>query len=231
MQLGPIVLTLRAANTRFNNNIGGAAELDLALKNTLTTDMAFVIPLLDSAKASTQINEVVQVLTERFGVVVALKNDSTQKDHTGLIAFDLLHATRAEIWKAIYGGYVDTNLKDVSPISYVGGKLLGIDRGYLWYQFEFQYSYTIDNLYCSETNTSGDGVNVDLSTIDDFNTIYTNIILTPSADLPYTRDLPLDDNFPDVVLPDVAQWIDFTNNPDDGPFSIAFGSGFDIDKT
>ena len=59
-----------------------------------------------------------------------------------------------------------------------------------------------------------------------FNTIYANFILSPSADLPHDGELPLSDGFPDVALPDMAVWIDFTENPDAGSFGRGFASGF-----
>lgn len=63
-----------------------------------------------------------------------------------------------------------------------------------------------------------------------FNTIYMNLIQSPSADLPYTDELPLPDNYPDVSLPDMANWIDMTDHPDDGGYSRSFGQGFNTFK-
>ena len=71
----------------------------------------------------------------------------------------------------------------------------------------------------------------------DFNTIYMQLINTPDARIPYLNDfgedgdMPYDDNFPNVALPDMANWIDFTTNPDAGSFAEAFTSGFDVDYT
>ena len=63
----------------------------------------------------------------------------------------------------------------------------------------------------------------------DFNTLYANIILAPSSRLPYneTSNLPLNDNFPDVELPDAAAFIDLTLNPFGGAFGKGYGQGYD----
>jgi hypothetical protein len=233
MKLGPIVLKLRAANTRFNNFIGGAAELETALSNTLRKEMAFVIPLNDATSGgNTQGNTVFQYITERFAIIAAISNDSSAKDKTGLTAYDNVNDIRAEFLSAIYG-WKPTGAYD--PIIYMGGKLLGLDRAYLWYQFEFEYKEEISNGYCFETNTNTDGVAPDGNPLDrqafpDFDTLYVNYKLAPSADLPYEGSLPLDDGFPDVSIPDNAQWIDFKENPDDGSFFKSFASAFKIDK-
>ena len=48
--------------------------------------------------------------------------------------------------------------------------------------------------------------------------------------MPYTGDLPLADGFPDVKLPDMAQWIDLTENPNAGSYGRGFADGFDFYK-
>ena len=238
MELGRIVLFLRHKNTRFGNLIAGAAELDLALKGTLQKQMGFVIPLNDVASTNTETAGISQIITEKFAVIVALQNDTTQKDKTGLISYDQVHDVRAEIFKAILG-YQFEDAESV--VSYVGGKLLGINAGYLWYQFDFQYDIRIQNYYDPETNTGIDGIDIDISsgtdvvvydengnpvirrlTVHDFDAIYTQYKITPSADIPYTGDLPLSD-------PDMTQIVDLTNNPKDGSYMRGFGLGFNID--
>ena len=61
-----------------------------------------------------------------------------------------------------------------------------------------------------------------------FRSIYMQLLESPSADLPYTGDLPRADNYPNVTLPNMANWIDMTDHPDDGAFTRAFSRAFDI---
>ena len=136
MRLGPIAIKLRLANTRFETRVAGATELELAVNNTLSKDSAFVVPIADDCPKNQYDNHINQTITERFGVVVALANDSTDKDKTGITAFDLIHEVRNEIHKAILGWM----LQDAeSIIFYRGGRILGNHRAYLWYVFEFEY--------------------------------------------------------------------------------------------
>ena len=124
MRIGPIVLKLRLAQTRFGNRIGGTAELDLAKKYTLTNEMAFVVPIMETCKENEYDSGINQKITEQFGVIVALKNDTYQQDKSGLTAYDQLHDTRSEIFEALLGWEVSWA---ESLIYYAGGSIL-LDR-------------------------------------------------------------------------------------------------------
>jgi len=212
MRLGLIVAKLKDAGTTFGNLIGGAAEYGLAVEETLQTDMAFVIPLMDTAKAQSNDFGINQKITERFGVVVALKTDISQADKIGFKAYDRLHEIRAEIWSAILGWQMD-DMEDM--VTYVGGRLLNITRAYLWYQFEFMSSFRIDD---------DDGVSME--DLDNFNTIYGQFIMSPSANLPVETALPAS-----TSIVDMAVSLDLTSNPDvDGGFDRGFHIGFDTYK-
>ena len=137
MRLGLIVAKLIAASTRFEDRIGGAAELELAWDATLKKDTAFVVPLSEGASPNTGDVVIKQKLTERFSVVVAIANDSSDKDKVGFAAYDSLHAVRAELWSALLG-WVMPDVEDM--VSYVGGRISKIHRGYLWFQFDFECS-------------------------------------------------------------------------------------------
>jgi hypothetical protein len=228
MRIGQIVLKLRLANTSLGNFISGAGDLASAYASTLRREMAFVIPLAERATDNQYDNGLIQTLTERFGVIVALSNDVSQADKTGITAFDKLHNIRSELFQAI----LNIELTDTcSSIYYVGGSLLDINPTYLWYQFEFEFKSrivsNIDGVADLENRVVDD--RKQRSQLEDFNTIYANYILSPSADLPYSGQLPLADGFPNVVLPDQSQYIDLTKDPDDGAFGCAFASAFKID--
>ena len=85
MQIGQIALKIRLADTRFNNRVFGAAELALALEYTLKKESAFIIPLAETAKANNMDSGINQTITERFAIVVAIDNGSSDRDKVGLV--------------------------------------------------------------------------------------------------------------------------------------------------
>lgn len=150
MKLGAIALKIRsgysAGQTDFGDRIAGAAELAIALRQTLNNEQAFVVPLSDNAAANDLETDINQVITESFGVIVALKNDSSVSDKIGLTAYDRIHNIRAQIWKTILNWNIPASIDPNAegPIEYAGGTLLDINRGWLWYQFAFSYKSRID---------------------------------------------------------------------------------------
>lgn len=210
MKLGKIALKIRLADTYFGSNVAGAAELDLAYKNTLLQESAFVIPLDDQASENREDNGVNQKITERFGVVCGIKCDTKQADKTGITAYDRLHDIRGQLFRALLGWQL---AEAESIISYAGGQTQGIDGAWLWYQFNFQYvsrvhSYGTLFRYCDiEENNTDESENWDIGS---FEKLYANFMLADDERLPYTGTLPLPDGYPDVLIPDIALMIDFT---------------------
>jgi len=219
MRIGYLATLMRTGETSFGNFVGGSAELEAALQGTLIANMAFIIPLIDKATRNPYPNGINQKLTERFGIVCALANGSTDKDKLGLIAYDQLHNIRNELFNVFLGKSIP---EAESGIYYVGGTLKSINAGYLWYQFEFEYEGRLDENGLVTHEVDDSEIPVVLKTI------YANIILAPSSELPHRTGLPLVDDYPDVVIPDVAQYVDFTKDPRWGGFSGGFASGFDI---
>lgn len=217
MQIGPIVLKLRLAETRFENRISGAAQLAQALEYTLKKETAFVIQLNEIANANTLDNSISQKINEQFGVIVALDNGSSDRDKTGLISYDKLADVRTEIFSAILGWQIPGT---ESLVSYAGGRVAGLNRAYLWYQFEFLTETRIDD---------DDGVDVGADDLGMFNSIYAQWILAPSVKSEAVKGvtaLPIS-----IVDPDMTSIIDFTSNPDvDGGFGKGFGIKFDVYK-
>jgi len=209
LKIGPIVLKLRAAETRFGDMIAGAAELAYALSGTLTKEVAFVIPLAEVVKANDLDSGISQKITERFGVIVALDNATSDRDKTGLTAYDTLHDVRAEIFKAILGWQIP-GAEDL--VSYGGGRIAGITRATFWYQFEFITATRIDD---------DDGVDVGADALGDFNTIYAQWVLAPSANLPVSG-VPVT-----TFMPDMTSIVDLTDDPRYGAFGRGFGIIFD----
>jgi hypothetical protein len=143
---------------------------------------------------------------------VALDNGTSDKDKVGLIAYDKLADIRAEIFSAILGWQIPGT---ESLVSYGGGRIAGINRAYLWYQFEFLTETRIND---------DDGIDVGVDDLPPFDTIYAQWILAPSAKFDSIgENLPIN-----IVDPDMTTIIDFTSNPDiDGAFGKGFGIKFD----
>jgi len=217
MKIGPIALKLRLEETRFENRVFGTAQLAQALEYTLLKESAFVVQLNETANANTLDNGTSQKINEQFGVIVALDNGSTDSDKAGLVAYDKLYDVRAEIFKAILGWQIPGT---ENLISYAGGRIAGLNRAYLWYQFEFLAGTRIDD---------DDGVDVGADDLGTFDSIYAQWILSPSIKseaVKGTTALPIS-----IVDPDMTSVIDFTSNPDvDGPFGKGFGIRFDAFK-
>lgn len=208
MKLGPIVLKLRLGKTRFRENIAGAAELALALRNTLLKECAFVIPLSETCNPNQHDNGINQKFVEKFGVVVAIKNDMDIKDRTGVTGYDILHDVRGEIFSQILNWQISGT---ESVIYYSGATMLDINPAWLWYQFEFSMESRL---------TDSDGVEEDYT--DELESIYTQFVLGPSAIFPYDGDLPAT-----AFGPDMTSLVNIYDDPDNGAFSRAFNNDFD----
>lgn len=213
MQLAPIVLKIRAASTRFGNRVSGAADLSRILAGTLTNEMAYVIQLADNATPNQYDTTINQRLTDRIGVVVALKNDTSSKDKTGITAYDSIHNVRAEIFRAILGWKMDGA---ESLLCYRGGRLLQLTRAYLWYQFEFEADIRL---------TDADGVVQ--RELPFFNTIYSKLLEYPDEQFFDSEAKPIDLEFEDLIAPDMEHMVDLTVDLDAGAFSKAFSTAFD----
>jgi len=196
MKIGQIVLKLRLSNTQWGNYIAGAKEFTAAVKDgTIRKDgQAWVIPLADSASVNAQDNGINQRITEVFGVIAAIPNDSYQKDQTGLTAYDRVHDARAEVFRALLGWQFDAEAE--SPISYRSGQLLDSNPAYIWWQWEFQYdvriSHDADGVEASDELLLADGSVSGVKSLEELWKIHAQI-LDPDADrtggMPYATYL------------------------------------------
>lgn len=191
MKLGNIALRLRDKSTV--DLIGGAADYELARNKTLGNAVktaAFVLPVQEIAVRNDMDNDVYQLVSERFAVVVAVRMDTNHMDKTGFLAYNKLDDIRQELFEAFLGldiGTIDDNeaYADTSVIEFYQGQILDINRGYLWYQYVFEYTVTI------ETQVS------ELPT-DYLDRLHTDYELAPSDNLPIDEDLPVTSFEPDV---------------------------------
>ena len=227
MRISPIVIRLRTAITDYV--IAGAAELDVAIRNVLKKDCMFVVPISESCADNQKDSGIDQKIIERFAVVVALANDVSDKEKTGVLAYDKLHEIRSRLFRAFLGYEINGA---ESNIYYKGATLWGINAAYLWYQYDFEITTRIIQ-YDGYNDVAGanDAIEGQIrnlqqrSTIDDLNSIYSQFLLWPDADLPWTGDIPVD-----TSLPDMSTFIDFTDDPTAGAFDRSFGEGFDFYK-
>lgn len=225
MRLSPIVLKLRTNFAEFA--IAGAAELDVAIRNTLKKDMMFVVPTAENSNGNTVDSGVDQTIEERFSVIVAIANDTTDKDKTGVLAYDRLHELRSRLFRAILGYQI---IGAETLIGYKGANLWGINNAYLWYQYDFEIRTRIEqydgyydvSMADDESETQLRDL-MQVSQLPDFNTIYAQYIKSPSEKIPWTGDIPID-----TSLVDMGTMIDLTDDPDAGAFGRGFGDGFDF---
>lgn len=202
MQLAPIVLKLRLADTSFGNNIAGAAELALALEYTLKTDAAFVVQLNETTPANDFDSGINQKITERFAIVAAASNATSDREKTGVVAHDRIHDLRSELFSAILGWQIPGT---EGIIYYSGGRLLRVDRARLWYQFEFEATTRI---------IDDDGYDNNADALAVFDTVFATWEVVPSGSLPST-------GIPAVDF-DMQSLVEFAQNPAFSP-SLAGG--------
>lgn len=132
MKLSHIVHTLRHFSPSFEGRVGGAAEFS-AIKDTafLKLPAAYVVPLDDRAEDNKSQTDYWQNVTEGFGVIVVLKPLDERGQHE---AYDIVENIKTELWRALLG-YEPSPVH--YPIQYDGGDLLDLDRGRIFYQFNF----------------------------------------------------------------------------------------------
>lgn len=235
MRISKIVLKLRLGNTVFGNNIGGATELSRAIRHAPTKDIAFVIPVDGEADEPVTDAGIQQKVTERFAVVCALKNDTSDKDRQGILAYDRLHDIRAEIWKALLGWRME--IEDERLVYYRREKLVGVTPATLWYQYEFEVQIRIiGGVFEPETNDSIDGVELEFTdsvtgqttsgraALQDFNKVFMQLVIAPTKKSEDTKgkELPLQ-----ASQLDMENLVDLSEDPNAGSFFKGFGSGYD----
>ena len=132
MKLSHIVHTLRHFSPSFEGRIGAAAEFstikDMAF---LKLPAAYVVPLDDRADDNKSQTDYWQNVTEGFGVIVVFKPMDKRGQHE---AYDIVENIKTELWRALLGYEPSPSHY---PIQYDGGDLLDLDRGRIFYQFNF----------------------------------------------------------------------------------------------
>ncbi|WP_336702556.1 phage tail terminator protein [Pantoea dispersa] len=165
MKLSPIIGALRNRCPFFELNIGGAAEFkNLPETGKMKLPAAYVIPTEDSPAEQKSQTDYWQVIKEGFAVVVVL--DNTRDLRGQAASYDAVDDVKHMLWKALLGMRPDD---DSDIVEYAGGQLLDMDRGRLYYQFEF----TCDREITSEMTRQQE----ELDELDEFTEIDVDVDL------------------------------------------------------
>lgn len=133
MKLSLIIGALRGRCPFFENNIAGAAEFKtLSETGKMKLPAAYVIPAEDIVTPQKTQTDYWQTVTEGFSVIVVL--DNTRDLRGQAASYDAVDGVKKMLWKALLGMRPDS---DSDIIVYAGGQLLDMDRGRLYYQFDF----------------------------------------------------------------------------------------------
>ena len=143
MNINIVIAQLRMYAHVFGGRVAGAADFANGLETNVWMDSpsAYVIPLDEDAQDNESNVGLVQRITERVGVIVALDNTA---DRRGQDAATSLHDLRSDIWAAVLNWRPDGS-SQTKGFAYGGGQLRDFDRGRLFYQFEFTIETTVSD--------------------------------------------------------------------------------------
>ena len=115
--------------------VAGAAELAAVKDLAQRAPHAWVIPLAEDAGQNVLLNAVSQRVTERIGVVIAVRNSRDARGHT---AHNVLRYIRRQIKDALIGWLPDPNEEEVT---FNRGRLIDFSDRVIWWQDEYVWSY------------------------------------------------------------------------------------------
>ena len=143
MDLDAAILQLRRnvpvfggdAATGAGGRVAGAADFARAIEDQawMLLPAAYVIPLDEDTDENPGGNGLVQIVTERIGVIVEFDNST---DRRGQASAEQFLAVRTAVWAALLNWRIDP-VNAAQGLSYGGGRLLQFDRARLFYQWEF----------------------------------------------------------------------------------------------
>lgn len=141
MNLDAVVLHLRSAVSAFDGRVAGAAEFARGLETEaqMALPAAYVVPLDEDAAENTLMNGLVQIVTERIGIIVEFDNTADRRGQSVTSQFD---AMRSALWAALLNWRIDP-VRATRGLEYAGGQLREFDRARLFYQWEFTLQITV----------------------------------------------------------------------------------------
>lgn len=140
MKLSCVVAHLRQFCPSLAERVAVALEFDPDRGQVrMTVPAAVVMPSDDDAEPSVAYsqNVSIQSVTDRFAVVLVTTTADPQR---GDVTADVLHALRAEVWRALIGWRPSEGYE---PIQYVGGELTTMNRSMTCYMLTFSAEYTV----------------------------------------------------------------------------------------
>lgn len=115
--------------------VAGTAEFAVAETAAKQLPAAYVIPLADKASGNELETGVEQHVVARFGVALAIRNIKDARGQAGQAALKTLRDAVSVVllgWEPLAG---------YDPVLYVGGQLIKIGNGVLWWQDEYVTGY------------------------------------------------------------------------------------------
>lgn len=143
MLLDPVINQLRQFTPQLKT-VGGAADFNAGLESVVNPEdlpSAYVVPLADVASENSFMTGLNQMVEERISVVVEFDN---APDRRGQSAVSQVEAMKYAIFRSLLNWRNDT-MRAVRGLQYAGGRLLGMDRGRLWWSYDFSCEVTIDD--------------------------------------------------------------------------------------
>ena len=135
MQVTDVIARLKTGCPLLKGRVYGAAELAIAVPTTMQPPCAFVIPLSESSESNKLLGGFSQLVTAKFGVVVAVRNFSDTRGEGG---HKFLETVRTEIFDTLNGWQ---HQNDSSPVEHVNGDLAGYDNLLLRWNDVFQTQF------------------------------------------------------------------------------------------
>ena len=118
-----------------HGRVSGAAELAAVRESAQTTPAAWVIPVADDAGGNVLLNAVSQRVTERIGIVFAVRN---VRDKRGATAHNALRAIRRAVKNTLIGWLPDP---DEAAVVFSRGRLIDFSDRVIWWQDEYLWAY------------------------------------------------------------------------------------------
>jgi len=187
MNIQAVISQLKTYAPIFGNRVAGAAEFAQSVEKQvfITLPAAYVMPRDEDAERNNEgTNCLFQRVWERITVVVELDNSTNRQ---GTVAITSVETVKYVVFAALLNWRIDPN-NCPRGLEYAGGRLGNVDRGRLFYEFDYQLEVII---------TDDDGFQV---TPDVLNTIETDIQITDTNAVPLVT--------PDIIINTVTNFQD-----------------------
>lgn len=135
LDLDPWIQRIDDNVTELHGAVYGAAELAAVKENSQRTPAAWVIPVADDAGNNVLLNAVSQRITERIGVVFAVRNVSDKRGET---AHNALRTIRRAVKDTLIGWLPDP---DEDEVVFSRGRLIDFSNRVIWWQDEYLWAY------------------------------------------------------------------------------------------